>query len=75
MLAEGHRLVCDLIEGGLSPTLVIVSPEVSQPLATVPEPTGRAPVVALRVSRTSSGTQKQRRQLHKQRASKTALCA
>ncbi|CAM9126006.1 unnamed protein product [Ectocarpus sp. 13 AM-2016] len=27
ILAEGHRLVCDLIEGGLTPTLVIVSPE------------------------------------------------
>eukprot|EP00903_Cladosiphon_okamuranus_P016190 g14941.t1 len=27
VLAEGHRLVCDLIEGGHTPTLVIVSPE------------------------------------------------
>lgn len=27
-LVEGHRLVCDLIEGGHKPSLVIVSPEV-----------------------------------------------
>lgn len=27
VLVEGHRLVCDLIEGGLSPELVLVSPE------------------------------------------------
>ncbi|CAN0553924.1 unnamed protein product, partial [Ectocarpus sp. 12 AP-2014] len=33
ILAEGHRLVCDLIEGGLTPTLVIVSPEASSTLS------------------------------------------
>lgn len=33
-LVEGHRLVCDLIEGGHAPDLVIVTPEVSsKPIA------------------------------------------